>query len=227
MNFNEHLNLKGTHAIFSASKSSWLRYDQQKMESAIRSQWRSVMGTDLHDFASSQIKLGHKITNIRNLKQSIENYIYFKYYDENYCNISEYGKKMLFHLSELDTDIFETVKLFVNDAIGYRMESEQILYYSDIFYGTTDAICFRNNFLRIHDMKTGDGKVDMEQLLIYAALFCTEYEIKPRDIESELRIYQHGEILFHKPEADEILPIMNKIISDDRYLSKHYFKENL
>lgn len=225
MIFKEHLNLKGSHAVFGASKSSWLRYPQEKMIDAIKSQWRIAIGTDLHDFASSQIKLNHKINNIRNLKQSIENYIFFKYYNDDYADMNEYGKKMLFHLGELEPEVFETIKLFVNDAIGYRMTSEQVLYFSDLFYGTTDAICFRNNFLRIHDLKTGSGKSDIEQLMIYAALFCLEYDIKPGEIEIELRIYQHGEALYHNPKADEILPIMDKIISSNKYLLKHYFKE--
>ena len=30
MNFIEHSNLEGLHAPFSASKSSWLRYDDEK-----------------------------------------------------------------------------------------------------------------------------------------------------------------------------------------------------
>ena len=60
----------------------------------------------------------------------------------------------------------------------------------------------------------------MEQLLIYAALFCLEYLVKPGDIQIELRIYQHNEILLHEPTADEILPIMDKIISFDKVLKQ-------
>ena len=43
----------------------------------------------------------------------------------------------------------KTLNMYVNDAIGYKMTPEQILYYSPNCFGTTDAICFRNNFLRI------------------------------------------------------------------------------
>ena len=86
------------------------------------------------------------------------------------------------------------------------------------FSGTADAISFRNNFLRIHDLKTGSRPVHIEQLEIYAALFCLEYKVKPSDIDMELRIYQNDEILVHKPEVEEISAIMNKIIHLDKLL---------
>jgi hypothetical protein len=60
----------------------------------------------------------------------------------------------------------------------------------------------------------------MEQLEIYAALFCLEYGHKPGEIDMELRIYQNDEILIHKPEADDILPIMDHIVHLDKILSK-------
>lgn len=86
------------------------------------------------------------------------------------------------------------------------------------FSGTADAISFRNNFLRIHDLKTGTRPVHIEQLEIYAALFCLEYKVKPADIKIELRIYQNDEILVHEPEAEEIIAIMNKIIHLNKIL---------
>lgn len=88
------------------------------------------------------------------------------------------------------------------------------------FSGTADAISFRNNFLRIHDLKTGKRPVHIEQLEIYAALFCLEYKIKPNDIKIELRIYQNDEILVHEPEPEEITEIMNKIVHVDNMLEK-------
>ena len=60
----------------------------------------------------------------------------------------------------------------------------------------------------------------MEQLEIYAALFCLEYRIKPGDIKMELRIYQNDEILVHEPTAEDILPIMDKIVHVDNMLEK-------
>ena len=114
----------------------------------------------------------------------------------------------------------KTLNMYVNDAIGFKMTPEQILYYSENCFGTADAISFRDSFLRIHDLKTGAIPAKMEQLKIYAALFCLEYRIKPGEIGMELRIYQNDEVVYHEPTADEIAPIMDRIITSDRIISK-------
>lgn len=114
----------------------------------------------------------------------------------------------------------KTLNMYVNDAIGYKMHPEQPLYYSPNCFGTADSIIFRNGLLRIHDLKTGAIPAHMEQLEIYAALFCLEYKYKPSDIDIELRIYQSNEILVHNPTAEDIVPIMDKIITFDKVISK-------
>ena len=114
----------------------------------------------------------------------------------------------------------KTLNLYVNDAIGYKMTPEQILYFSDNCFGTADAISFRDKKLRIHDLKTGVTPAHMEQLEIYAALFCLEYKIKPSDIDIELRLYQFDEVLVHTPEADDIMDIIDKIINFDKIISE-------
>lgn len=113
----------------------------------------------------------------------------------------------------------KTLNKYVNDAIGYKMSPERVLYYSDNCFGTADAISFRNGLLRIHDLKTGVTPAHIDQLLIYGALFCLEYKLKPSDIDMELRIYQNDMIIYHIPEADEILPIMDKIKTFDKILN--------
>jgi len=112
----------------------------------------------------------------------------------------------------------KTLNTYVNDAIGYRMTCEQVLYYSPNCYGTADAILFSKNLLRIHDLKTGIIPGSMRQLEIYAALFCLEYGVKPGQIETELRIYQHDEIEVNTPEVDTIAHIMSKIITFDHFI---------
>ncbi len=113
----------------------------------------------------------------------------------------------------------KTLNMYVNDAIGYKMTPEQILYYSENCFGTADAISFRNGLLRIHDLKTGVTPTHMEQLMIYAALFCLEYQMNPGEIETELRLYQNNEVLVHNPTADDILPIIDKIRIFDKIIN--------
>lgn len=114
----------------------------------------------------------------------------------------------------------KTLNMYVNDAVGFKMTPEQILYYSENCFGTADAIAFRNGLLRIHDLKTGVIPAHMEQLEIYAALFCLEYKVKPGEIEIELRLYQGNDIIFLQPTAEDIVPIMDKIISFDKIINK-------
>lgn len=114
----------------------------------------------------------------------------------------------------------KTLNMYVNDAIGYRMTPEQPLFFSENCFGTADAICFENGLLRIHDLKTGRTPAKMEQLKIYAALFCLEYKVKPGEIDTELRIYQSDDIQICEPTVDEIAPIMDKIITFDKLIDK-------
>lgn len=117
----------------------------------------------------------------------------------------------------------KTLYAYVNDAIGFKMDTEVVLYYSDRFFGTADAISFRDNVLRIHDLKTGKtGKIEdhMEQLEVYAALFCLEYRIKPGDIDMELRVYKNDQVLVHNPTAEDIVPVMDKIIHLNKLIEK-------
>lgn len=114
----------------------------------------------------------------------------------------------------------KTLNAYVNDAIGFKMTPEQILFYSDNCFGTADAIAFRGDLLRIHDLKTGAIPAHMEQLEVYAALFCLEYKVKPADIRIELRLYQSDDILVGNPTVEDIAPIMDKIITFDRIINK-------
>ena len=107
----------------------------------------------------------------------------------------------------------KTLHLYVNDAIGYRMTSEQILYYSDNCFGTADTISFHRNKLRVHDLKTGVTQTSEHQLEVYAALFCLEYHVRPFDIETELRIYQNDEVRIYEADPDVLVHIMDRIVT--------------
>lgn len=182
MKFNYHRNLDGLHAPFSASQSSWLRYDDEKAIEVYMNRKAAEMGSRLHAWAAETIKLGIK---------------------------QPRSKK--------------TIYAYVNDAIGFKMDTEVVLLYSERFFGTADAISFRDGVLRIHDLKTGKtGKIEdhMEQLEVYAALFCLEYKQRPNDIQIELRVYKNDEVLVHNPTAEDIVPIMDRIIYLNKLLEK-------
>lgn len=214
MQFNKHFNLRGLHAPFSASQSTWIRYDDERALTRYDNRHRTQLGTEIHEYAKTQIDLCHRVSSsisTKQLIQNIETHIYAKY---TALKNMPYALSLIAGLKRLPKEVFETVRLYINDAIGFMMEAEVVLYYSDYFFGTADAISYRDNVLRIHDLKTGDKDVSMDQLLVYVALFLLEYkEIKLSEIkEIELRIYQRGEYVYYHPPVDEILPIKDKIV---------------
>ena len=113
-----------------------------------------------------------------------------------------------------------TFNNYVNDAIGFRMVPEQVLFYSINCFGTADAISFDKGLLRIHDLKTGVHPAKVDQLMIYAALFCLEYDERPGAINYELRIYQNDDIQVANPEGEDIARIMDTIIQFDKLIEK-------
>lgn len=179
MLFNNHLNLKGTHAFLSPSNYHWINYDPEKLDRTYIASLAARRGTELHQLAHDLIRLGIKLPSTK-----------------------------------------KTLNLYVNDGIGYKMASEQILYYSPNCYGSPDTISFRRNTLRIHDLKTGviDGSV--HQLEVYAAIFCLEYRIKPTDLEMEFRIYQSDEVRIYDGDPMVITTIMDRIITFDKRINE-------
>jgi hypothetical protein len=125
-----------------------------------------------------------------------------------------------FRVIDLDR-IFLNMVPYVNDGIGYKMDCEVKLKYSDLCFGTADAISIRRNVLRIHDLKTGTSPAHMDQLLAYAALFFLEYkrDYRPSTMKTELRIYQNQDIITHHPTSEEVKATMDKIVHDDKVLS--------
>lgn len=93
MIFNDHSNLEGLHAPFGASRSSWLRYDDNRIIEVYRNMKASEIGTILHEWAKNTIDLG--------IKQPRSN---------------------------------KTLYSYVNDAIGFKMSTEVVLYYSERFF---------------------------------------------------------------------------------------------
>lgn len=203
MEFLKHSELNGRHATLAPSQPHWLRYTDEQLYQKYVMQYAQSMGTVLHELAATLIKNNLKLKKSDKLT-------------------------VLVHLLEngiprnvIDIDrIYNNFMTYVNDAIGFKLTPEQVLYYSNYCFGTTDAISFRNNFLRIHDYKSGTNPAKMDQLMVYAALFCLEYKVKPGEIETELRIYQNDEIIYHNPTAEDILPVMDSIIQHSKALEQ-------
>lgn len=120
-----------------------------------------------------------------------------------------------------------TLNMYVNDGIGFRMTPEQPLFYSRHCYGTADTISFRKNVLRISDLKTGTTKASFNQLIVYAAIFCLEYGVRPGEIEYELRIYQNDEVYLHIPSVDEVAHVMDRIVTFDKLLDQIIMEEEV
>lgn len=182
MNFNEHFDIAGHHAVLSPSNHYWLHYkDKEKFEKLVRSRNAVEKGIEDHAFACTCIKRKQRLPKSR-----------------------------------------QTLNMYVNDAIGYRMIPEQILYYSENCFGTADAIVFNEHKkqLRIHDLKTGTTKVSMDQLMGYAGLFCLEYKIEPQKIKTELRIYQSNEAIVYKPDPIEIMETVDQIILANKFVNE-------
>lgn len=112
-----------------------------------------------------------------------------------------------------------TFSMYVNDAINYRMRPEQQLLATELAFGTADAIIYRQNILRIHDLKTGLNETSWWQLRTYAAYFCIDYEKNPFNIDQiVLRIYQNQEIKEEVADPDVITHIMEKAKRDTKLL---------
>lgn len=212
-------NLAGAHAIFSPSQSSWLRYDISKMIEKIHTHFRTMLGTEIHEFAADQISLGQKLATPKSVKENLRTFIFKKYKDDK-NKISPFGERILDEIGYLPKGVFETTRVYIQDCVGFKMEPEKELRYSNLFWGTSDCVAFRDGYLRIHDLKTGAVPAHMEQLQVYAALYCLMYDVKINDISVELRIYQNNEVVCDKPTAETIGSMMNFIVKRDYELRK-------
>ena len=84
-------------------------------------------------------------------------------------------------------------------------------------------ISIANNYRR--SLLSGSIPAHEEQLYIYAALFCLEYDVPPEDIQIELRIYQNDDVLIFHPEPAVIRDIMDKGVAYDQLIEEIRMKE--
>ena len=196
---------KGTHALLGGSRYSWINYDKEKLFNYLCSTYAVQIGTLIHELAAELIET--KITVTKTVaKKMIMLKLLTNEIPRAVIDIERY---------------LETFVAYVNDAIGFDMKPEQPLFFSKNANGTADAIHFneQKGILRIHDYKSGVTQPSLHQLEIYAAFFCLEYHIQPKDISIILNIYWNGEIIQGLPTAADIVPIMDSVISDNDFIN--------
>lgn len=203
MNWNRHSNLEGAHAFLSASKYNWLNKSDEELVETYRNSFATTIGTMLHAYAADAIRFREKLrkADAKGVK-----------FDLMRRGVPEFAIDI--------HNVFPTLMQYVNDSVGFQMDPEVLLYYSDTCFGTTDAIQYYGDMLRINDLKTGTTPAKMDQLKIYAALFFLEYGYKPEKSRIELRIYQMDDYILYEPEPIEIREVMDAIVTKDRVLQK-------
>ena len=206
LNLDVNKKLVGTHALLSPSSPSWFRYSEEDIVRRYLNSYATTVGTLVHSYACDLISERMK------LNQKDKKHLVFEL------------RRHKIPMDVIDINyIFPTLVRYVNDCIKFDMDPEVLLVYSKFCYGTTDAISFDGNTLRISDLKTGRTPANLEQLEAYAALWYLYYAedegIDLEDIKIELRIYQGGDILVGKPTAVDILPRVEQIVFADNILN--------
>lgn len=224
MNWNDHSrDMLEEHALLNPSGYSWINYSSEEMAEKLQKRYvahmRAPAGTAIHDFAKNCITLKEKLPKqVNNVIKMIK---FFMIQNKTY-----YSQELIDFIGTLPGHVFDTLIFYVDDCIGFRMDPEKMLVYSESCFGTADAISFDGNILRISDLKTGDGPAHMEQLFIYDALFCLEYHFKPNQIKIENRLYQFGQVQEVLEVPDElVLSYMQTIMTQSKFLQKLRGKE--
>ena len=199
MIFNKHSEYEGKHSILGASKYHWLRDSDQDLVNRYNNYFAQQIGTAAHAYAKKRIEHRMPMDDCRAEKNAFLLYLL--------------DNGIPFQAIDIDR-LFYNLMPYVNDAIGYKMTPELVLYYSDYSFGTADALSYGRNVLRIHDLKTGGSAASMDQLMVYAAWFYLEYkkQVNFQKSRTELRIYQNQEVLCHTPSNNEISGVMEMVI---------------
>lgn len=203
MIFEKRSDFEGKHAILSPSQCGWFKnFNEEAILNRVRSYYAAQIGTIIHDLA----------------RELIDKRIKINKHDKKLALLRLLEKDIPRAVIDID-NWYDAFMTFVNDAIALDMSPEVQLIFSPVAFGTSDAVSFDGELLRIHDLKTGsiDGKMD--QLLIYAAYFCLHYKIKPKDISVELRIYQRGNVVILDPTAEELEEAMDICIKCNKLVS--------
>ena len=108
----------GAHAFLGASKHSWTEKEEADILTAFKNSYSTTMGTEIHEIASFMIN-----KKIR-LAKTDRKLIFYELLKNGLPRFVIQSEK-----------IIETVMPFINDAIGFDMQSEQPLYFSRWAFG--------------------------------------------------------------------------------------------
>jgi hypothetical protein len=201
--WKDYSKLPEQHALCGGSNYSWRNKTPEQIVEFKMNSYAVKIGTILHEYAKKNITRGFKMS--KQDKHSVLRYLTIE---------NDIPEKAI----DLDR-IFITLMNYVNDSITLKMSPEIRLYYSDNFNGTADAISFEKGSLKIFDLKTGVTSASFMQLENYAAFFCLDYNISPKEIKDiEYRIYQNMEMAIINPDPLSLLPILNHIIETEKML---------
>lgn len=103
MDFNDHSNLRGTHALLSPSNYHWLNYDDQKLRARLTAAQAAMRGTRLHNWAHEGIRLG--------MRQK-----------ENGATVNTYINDGIRHRMETDVMLFYSMDAYGEaDTLSFRI----------------------------------------------------------------------------------------------------------
>jgi hypothetical protein len=194
LELNSHPEIVGKHAPFSPSQHYWIDYTPEKLIQYWDNKDAQQIGTEIHEDAATLITM------------------HYKFLDRGYrpTPIEKMRGK-------------DTVSLHVIHSIKNWLKPEVQVKYSDICFGTADALGFncKTKTLYVNDLKTGKLQGDMRQLEQYAAIFYAEYLPKLQfermidisDCKVELRIFQYDDCILSEPPIDYI---MNEVLPKAR-----------
>ncbi len=195
LELNKHPEIEGKHAPFSPSQKYWIDYDPEKLLAYWDNKDAQLIGTETHEDAAKLIEMHYRFLE-RGQPSPIK------------------------HLARGK----DTVSLYVWHSAKNWLKPEVPVKYSDICFGTSDAIGFncRTKTLYVNDLKTGKLQGDMRQLEQYAAIFFAEYSpvlqfaqgIDLNECKIELRIFQYDTFVLSEPPIDYI---MNEVLAKARH----------
>ena len=110
MIFNKHSELEGKHAILSPSKHYWMNYDDEALIKNYISSFATEIGTLVHEYAADRIRFRMPLDSEN--EEAKNSLLIF---------LLENG--IPFRVIDLDR-IFYNLVPYINDAIGYKMDSE-------------------------------------------------------------------------------------------------------